>query len=233
MTRHRALATLGAVLLLEAGLSAQDFSQYRAFQLKSDVAAVAALTGTGTASPTTLYEQPVLLQKVDWRPSIWGAASGLPSTDPVEQMTFSFYNDQLFQIVVTYRRAGTEGLTDADMTEALSDVYGASAPRLLAGHVPSFVEQESGTLVSRWGNAVHRIVLYRSESYRAGTPGGLRLIVSDVALERLASTAIAKAERLYDLDAPRRELARQKAQLIAEREAIEKARGVNKQVFQP
>jgi hypothetical protein len=77
------------------------------------------------------------------------------------------------------------------------------------------------------------VVLYRSESYRAGTPGALRLIVSDVALERLATTAIARAERQYELDAPRRELARQKAAEIAEREAIEKARGVNKEVFQP
>jgi len=227
------VAALGAVLLLGAGLSAQDFSQYRTFQLKSNVAAVSTALGLGPEASTTLYQQPALLQKIEWRASIWGAASGLPSTDPVEQMTFSFYNDQLFQIVVAYRRTGTAGMTDADMTEALSEVYGARAPRLIAGHVPSFAEQESGTLVSRWGNATHRVVLYRSESYRAGTPGELRLIVSDVALERLATTAIARAERQYELDAPRRELARQKAELTAEREALEKARGVNKQVFQP
>jgi hypothetical protein len=34
-------------------------------------------------------------------------------------MTFSFYNDQLFKIVIDYDRDRNEGLKDADMIDAL------------------------------------------------------------------------------------------------------------------
>lgn len=38
---------------------------------------------------------------------------------------FSFYNDQLFRLVIDYDRQRTEGMTDADMVQTLSETYGA------------------------------------------------------------------------------------------------------------
>jgi hypothetical protein len=75
----------------------------------------------------------------------------LPSTDPVQQIGFSFYNDRLFRIVVDYDRDRTEGMTDADMVEAISAVYGVPAlepPDQPAS--PTRVETESGSPVARW-----------------------------------------------------------------------------------
>ena len=52
------------------------------------------------------------------------SGSTAPQNDPVQQIVFSFYNDQLFKLVVNYDRQRTDGLTDADMIEALSSWYG-------------------------------------------------------------------------------------------------------------
>ena len=50
--------------------------------------------------------------------------------DPVQDVVFSFYNDQLFRIVVNYDSDRTLGLTDTDLIEALSAVWrSASANR--------------------------------------------------------------------------------------------------------
>jgi hypothetical protein len=42
------------------------------------------------------------------------------STDPVERIVFSFCNDQLFRVAIDYGHDRTEGMTDADMVEAIS-----------------------------------------------------------------------------------------------------------------
>ena len=45
-------------------------------------------------------------------------------TDPVEQVSFSFYNGQLFRMVVDYDTDKTNGLTSEDIIEAVSAEYG-------------------------------------------------------------------------------------------------------------
>ena len=92
----------------------------------------------------------------------------------------------------------------------------------------SQVAEESGARVARWGNADYSVVLYRS-SYASG----FRMIVTSVRLDALARTAEAKAARLDERDAPRRELARQKKEADETRAAQEKARLANKAGFRP
>ena len=41
-------------------------------------------------------------------------------TDPVKQIVFSFYNDQLSKMVVDYDHERTAGMTDADLVDAIS-----------------------------------------------------------------------------------------------------------------
>ena len=48
----------------------------------------------------------------------------------MHDVQFSFYDDQLYQVVVSYDRERMEGLTDADVVESLSATYGVP---LLAG----------------------------------------------------------------------------------------------------
>jgi hypothetical protein len=125
-THTFATCAVGLVLLTH-GVDGQAVAQYRNFELGVNVAAVSVLTGVATSEAKTIHERPAVLQDLEWRPSRWTTSSALlPSTDPVQQIAFSFYNDRLFRIVVDYDRDRTEGMTDADMVEALSAVYGAT-----------------------------------------------------------------------------------------------------------
>ena len=228
-TRTFATCAVGLVLLTH-GVDGQAVSQYRNFELGVNVAAVSALTGQATSDAKTIHQRPALLQDLEWRPSHWRASDTLPSTDPVQQIGFSFYNDRLFRIVVDYDRDRTEGMTDADMTDAISAIYGTPVKRLPGGtRIASQVEAESGSPVARWGNAEHAVVLYRTSSYGEA----FRLIVTESNLDGLARKAAIQAMRLDDQDAPRREIARQKKEKDDGRSAAEKARVVNKAIFKP
>jgi len=231
MIKTRTFATCAVgLLLLTHGVDGQAVAQYRNFELGVNVAAVSALTGLATSDAKTIHQRPALLQDLEWRPSHWRASETLPSTDPVQQIGFSFYNDRLFRIVVDYDRDRTEGMTDVDMVEAISAVYGVSAARAAGpARIASRVETESGSPVARWGDAAHIVVLYRTSSYR----GGFRLIVTDPALDDLARKATTQAVRLDDQEAPKREVARLKKEQDDGRTAAEKARLANKKVFRP
>jgi hypothetical protein len=223
------LGALG-VLLATATVAGEDLGQYRGFALKADVATIAALAGPPALESKTVHERPALIQDMTWRPSRWVTGATTPSTDSVEQIAFSFYNNQLSRIVVDYGHERTEGMTDADMIEAVSAVYGVPVKRLPGGvRVASQVEAESGDPVARWGNADCTIVLYHTLSYGRS----FRLILTDVALDGQARKASTQALRLDEQDAPRREIARQKKELDDSRTAAARARVVNKAIFKP
>lgn len=198
--------------------------------LGSDVASVAALAGLNPAEAKTVHERPAVLQELEWTPSRWVAGSNARSVDPVEQILFSFYNDQLFQIVVDYGDERTEGMTSADMVEGISSIYGAPlvVARGVTDRTRSRLELESGPVVARWGDSEHHVALYQL-TYS----GAYRLIVADNRLEDLARTAETQAQRLDVAEAPAREGARKKKEDDDARAAAAKARAVNKGVFRP
>ena len=230
MISRRAIAVCALGALFGSRLAAQDPARYRTFELRTELASVLRLTGMPSSDVKTIHRRPALLQELEWRPSRWVAGSMEASTDPVEQMIFSFYNDQLYRIVVDYRHDRTEGMTDADMVEAISATYGTTAKRTAgAPRVVSRVEVESGSPVARWGDAEHGMVLYRISS----SAGALRLIITDSPLDDLGRKAAIQAEHLDEQEAPRREMARQKKERDDNRAATEKARAANKGVFQP
>src|SRR5690348_10017862 len=102
------------------GLQGQGLAQYRNFALGSDLAAVCDRAGVAASEAKTIHERPAVLQDLEWRPARWISGSTAVSTDPVEKVLFSFYNNQLFRIVVDYNNDRTEGMTEADMIQALS-----------------------------------------------------------------------------------------------------------------
>jgi hypothetical protein len=219
-----------ALAVVPHSLQGQGLASYRNFQLGSDLAAVSDRAGVAVSEAKTIHERPAVLQDLEWRPARWISGSTAASTDPVEQVLFSFYNNQLFRIVVDYSNDRTEGMTAADLIEALSDVYGAPVKRTAGtGRVPSRVEVESGSPLARWGDAQYAVVLYRTSSYRET----FRLIVTAAALDDLARKALVQAVRLDEQDAPQREVARQKKERDDGRAVAEKARTANKAVFRP
>jgi hypothetical protein len=230
MMSARVLAVGFAIVCLTHTLDGQGPSRYREFALGSDLATVSDLAGVSPSKVKTIHQRPAVLQDLEWRPSRWNVGSTAASTDPVEQIVFSFYNDQLFRVVVDYAHDRTEGMTDADMIEAISATYGAPVKRIPgAGRVASQVEVESGLAVARWGDDGRAVVLYRASSYREV----FRLIVTDPALDDLARKATTQAVRLDEREAPNREIARQKKERDDGRAAAEKARLANKAVFRP
>ena len=96
--RMLAIAAFGFVCLTR-GVEGQGLSQYRDFELGSDLASVATLAGVASSDAKTIHQRPAALQDLEWRPPHWIAGATAASTDPVEWILFSFYNDQLFRLV--------------------------------------------------------------------------------------------------------------------------------------
>jgi hypothetical protein len=227
--RMLAICTIGMMCSTHA-LEGQGVSHYRNFELGSGVAPVSGLAGVASSEVKTIHQRPALLQDLEWRPSRWVTGSTAASTDPVEQILFSFYDDQLFRVVVDYGHDRTEGMTGPDMIEAISAVYGTPLGRASrARRVASRLETESGSEVARWGDNEHAIVLYQTSSYGPA----YRLIVTDIRLEGLARKAESQAARLDEREAPAREISRQKKEHDDQRAAAAKARVANKGVFRP
>lgn len=228
--RMLAVCTLGIVCSTSA-LQGQNLSHYRDFELGSDVSSVSSLAGVASSEVKTIHQRPALLQDFEWRLSPWVSGSTEVSTDPVEQILFSFYDDQLFRVMVEYAQARTEGMVGQDMIDAVSETYGTPRPRTsragLAGS--SRVEAESGSPLARWGDGKRTIVLYQTSSYRSA----YRLIVTNVRLDDLARKAESQSLRLDDQEAPAREIARQKKERDDQRAAAAKARVANKGAFRP
>lgn len=131
MSRVRSVlvAVLAVVTLGAQALVAQDLSRYRRLVLGSTVATVISESGARATDIKTPYERPVKIQELEW--PAWYARTDNGLADPVRTVLFSFVDDQLYQIVVTYDRDRTEGLTNEDVIESVSGAYGM--PPLLQG----------------------------------------------------------------------------------------------------
>ena len=229
LSPHPLAAGVLVAALSASALHAQTRSHYRDYQLGASLPTVAALVGAPASVAKTLHQRPALLQELEWRPSAFVGGSVTTRDEAVQVIVFSFYNDQLFRLVVDYNRQRTTGMTDADMIQAVSAMYGpvgrlAKTPSASI----SLVEQESGTAIAAWGDLDYGARLYRS-SYA----DGFRLILTSRRLEPMARTADLEAARLDAIDVPRQELARQKKDAADAVAAQEKARTANKAAFKP
>jgi hypothetical protein len=222
-----AIGVVGVLFATTTPARAQSPTHYRDYELGSSVASISALVGMKVSDARIIHERPAVIQDLEWRRPL--AFSDVATKDPVEQIVFSFYNDRLFKLVIEYDRHRTEGMTDADMVEAISVLYGARSqlpPK--NGRAISLLVTDPGTRIAGWGDADYSAVLYRS-SYAAG----FRMIVTGTQLDSLARVADAQAVKLEERDAPKLAIAKQKkedADLLA---AQAKARVINKTAFRP
>ena len=229
MMHARTLAICAAgVALLSQRPHAEDLSRYRTFELGSTLAAVSTTAGLKASDVKTLHQRPAVLQDLEWRPSHWNSTSVAQANDPVEQIVFSFYNDQLYRIVVDYSREKTEGMTSADLIESIAAVYGTPV-KLPPVKTTSRVEAESGQALARWGEGGHAVALYKTSTFH----DSFRLIVTSPELDDLALKAAAESMKLDVQEAPSREAARAKKAKDDGAAAAEKARLANKKVFWP
>ena len=112
------------IVLSASSIHAQELSSYRDFQFGMNLSAVAKQAGMNLAEAKMLHQRPAMIQELWWQRS-FGESS--PETDPVKEVVFSFYNGDLFRMVVTYDRYRTEALTNDGMIEAISAKCGFAA----------------------------------------------------------------------------------------------------------
>jgi hypothetical protein len=226
-SRSLAIAAL-AVVLAAHPLHGQDRARYRGYVLGGDLALISSLSGVAPAQVKAIHLRPALIQQLEWQRPY--ALNGAAPVDVVKQIIFSFYNDQLFKMMIDYDADRTAGMTDEDLVEAISTEYGATvkSPVRARRAVAAGEEDESGAPVAHWGDADYSVVLYR-----AIYTSGFRVVVASPRLDALARAATVQATRLDDLNAPKVEAARLKKEAADARASQAKMRTVNKAAFRP
>jgi len=146
------------------------------------------------------------------------------AADSVQKVLFTFYNDRLARIAVSYERSRTEGLTAEDLIEAISATYGGTALSAAGSKAGNLDDR----ILARWEDADTSITLFRS---RYLSTFGLVLLSKH--LDALTTVAHAEAVLLDERDAPARESARQQERSDDDRLKEEAVRRVNKAAFKP
>ena len=116
---------------------AQDLSRYREFQLGMNLLAVAKQIDARPSEVKVIHQRPAVIQELEWRPRLALASSR--EAGSVNEVLFTFYNGELFRMVVSYDQQRTEGLTDQDMIEAISATYGIATRACCKDHSLLFV----------------------------------------------------------------------------------------------
>jgi len=219
---------LRAVPFSAPAMGAPDLSRYRDFQFGEKLPSLAKQAGLELSNAKLIHESPAVLQELEWQP--WLSSGSSLQTDPVKTILFSFYNGELFRIVVDYDRDETEGMSTEDMIEAISAQYGTGTKPATTAIVFSSTQvyNDSERIIARWEDSQYSLNLYRS-SYQP-TFG---MIAFSKRVDALARAATAEAIRLDAQEAPQREIERQKKQDEANWAEQEKAKLANKLNLRP
>jgi len=220
------MPVLCAALFSSAG-TAQDLARYRDFHFGMSLESAAKELHMTPADARTIHQRPAVIQTLQWDQFRYSAAPVKP--DSLRNVRFDFYGGELYKMILTYDPAGTEGLTADDMIEAISSVYGpASKPERTIRVSASALYEDNQKVLASWENAQYSYNLFQSPY---GNVFGL--VAFSKALELLANDSSREADRLDQLEAPGKELARQVQQDEDKRAAQEKARLISKPKFRP
>ncbi|HUP38847.1 MAG TPA: hypothetical protein VM115_01910 [Vicinamibacterales bacterium] len=221
--------TLAVTVSGVQAVAAQDVVRYRDFVMGADVATVSKVAGIAPSGAKVVHSRPAVIQELEWRPRYYSGGAA-PLTDPVDLMSFKFYDDQLFMVIADYDRRRTEGMSTEDMIAAISQTYGQPVSQLGSRPfgTPTVQYGFPDTPLAAWGTDAYSVTLLR-----VAYPAAFRLVVAHTRLDALARTAIAAAVRQDTAEAPQRELDRQKKEAADAAVAQEKAKSENKAQFRP
>lgn len=224
----------GAVLMAPM-IEAQDLSRYREFQFGMGLPAITKQIRMKSVDAKVIHQRPAVIQELAWEALSFTHSS--PQTESAKDILFSFYNGELFRMVVTYDRERTEGMTAEDLIEAISAKYG-TASRPVAEIALSSTQiyndgeksysNQSEKIIAQWEDAQYSFNLFQSSIQST-----FGLVAYSKRLNAMAQTAIVESIRLDEQEAPQRELARQKKKGDENRVQHEKARLLNKAPFRP
>jgi len=224
MNTVRVFLVAVVIVLSSQVASAQALSGYRAYVLDSSLESVIAASGARASDTRTLHERPAKIQELEWRTPY--ARSGSESVDPVKGITFSFVDDALYQVLVNYDADRTDGLTNTEIIDSLTTVYGT--PVLRSTRNRPLDARPDTVVVAQWDGAGSSLTLLRG----VYTPE-FQLLLTSKTLGTRARGAIREAARLDTADAPRRELEQRKKDAADAVAARDKIRAANKAAFRP
>jgi hypothetical protein len=213
----------------------QDLSRYREFQFGTSLLVVAKQARMKPSEARAIHQSPALIQELNWHAKTYSAPPS--QADSVRDILFSFYNGELFRIVVTYDQDRTEGMTAEDIVEAVSAIYGtATRPAaeiiLSSTHLYSngekSISDRSEKVLARWEDSQYSLILFHSRFQPT-----FGLVMYSKRLDALALAAIVESTRLDKQEAPRRDAERQKKKDEETRFRQEEARRVSKSSFRP
>jgi len=187
---------------------------------------VAKQAGIAASEVKLISTRPNRIEELDWRTNRVSSSSA--RADSVQQVLFSFYNGALFEMMVTYDKDRTGGLTDADMVESISGIYGHTANSSVKEMTFNSGYSNTVRVVARWEDADDMVSLV---GFTYG--GGYGAVVSSTSNQLLAQRSIVESERLDRVEAPQRELARQAQESADAQAKDEKSRVSNKPGFRP
>jgi hypothetical protein len=234
------VVALSLILLSAPMISGQDLSKYRTFSLGTSLAELSKQVGPYSHYTTLIHQRPAAIQEL----TFWTLNSSPPRVGvyPVSQILFSFYNGELYRIVVTYDRYDTEGLTDDDMVQAVSAPYGtatslypeinffptnhldASTEKVIPFFLASDPYRSADRVIARWEDSQNAVSLFRSSNLNS-----FRLALYSKRLDAQAEAAIFEFEKLEKHETPQVEIGRPKK----EADELEVARQLNQKTFRP
>jgi len=226
-TRNLAISVCWLVLWTPL-IYAQDLSRYREFQLGMNLLAVAKQIDARPSEVKVIHQRPAVIQELEWRPRL--APTSSCEAGSVDEVLFTFYNGELFRMVVSYDQQKTQGLTDQDMIEAISATYGMAtipAAKIIL-FSSSYIYNDSEKVIARWEDPQSSLNLFRSSSQ-----SGFGMLILSKQMDALAQEAIRQAIQLDEQEAPRRDIERQRKESEEIRAVQEKARPANKANFRP
>jgi hypothetical protein len=210
--------------------AAQDLSRYREVAFGSSVSSVVAITSIKAADVKVIHRRPALIQELTWRPQ-YAVSRAVGRSEAAREVTFRFYDDELFSIIVVYDARLVEGLSNADIIDAVSAVYGPATLTAAASQPPVPAPAgsiNSTTAIARWQSTDYEFTLMR-EVY----PETFRLIGVSKQLGTAARAAEIEATRLDQQEAPRRLAEQTEADAERKRAAADKTRTTNRGEFRP
>jgi hypothetical protein len=197
------LLVIVVILLSIPHVHAQDLSRYRNFSFGMTVADLSKQVDQKPANAAVLHERPALIQELTWFPP--QPYSNLRPAEPVDQILFSFYNDTLYRMLMTYDSSATKGLTDEDMIRVVSAKYGlATRPIAMVNFPmnPSYKSTEK--VIARWEDSQYSLNLFRSYG------DTFAIVMFTKQLDAQAGISIAESVKLEQQEAPQKQAAHTK-----------------------
>jgi hypothetical protein len=231
--------SLSIILLSAPLISGQDLSKYRTFSLGTSLAELSKQVGPYSHSTTLIHQRPAVIQEL----TFWTLnSSSSDRADPFSQILFSFYNGELYRIVVTYEQDATAGLTEDDMVRAMSVRYGTATraateinffPRNYLDSstdkvIPFFPTSEPyrsvDALIARWEDSQNAVSLLRSSNLNS-----FQLAISSKRLDAQAEADIIESVRLENEEVSQKKIAR----VTKEADGLATTRQANLKAFRP